>query len=87
MPNLYYLKYYDLLDKYLEECFLPICLHYREDSKYIGSERIHYPQFDGYTNYEDILTSRNITDAIKFLRKINYKLSEKLDEFWKEKGM
>ena len=29
----------------------------------------------------------NITDTIKLLREVNYKLPEKLDEFWRNRGL
>ena len=82
VPDLYYLGYHDLLDKYLEECFLPICLHYKEKNEYYKL----YNMFDGEVG-KDIRTDFYITDPIEFLRKQNYKLPKELDEFWKERGL
>ena len=88
-PDLYYLKYYDLLDKYLEECFLPICLHYKEPSKYLNTDRLRYYDSSNKDDIDDsnIVDSKYIVNGVKYLRKINYKLPEKLDKFWKERGL
>ena len=83
IPDLYNLGYYDLLDKYLEECFLLICLNYRKkESKYDEFYKVN-------DNDLDIKIKDNflITDPIKFLREKNYKLPKELDEFWKERGL
>lgn len=46
---------------------------------------------DGELSYwyenNDILEAHNITDTIKLLREVNYKLPEKLDEFWRNRGL
>ena len=81
IPDLYYLGYYDLLDEYLEECFLPICLNY-------GKRTGKYDEIYGYKiSEENIRGVRYIIDPIKFLREQNYKLPKELDEFWKERWL
>ena len=82
IPDLLDLKYYDLLDEYLEECFLPICLHYNEKSKFMDNNLWYYP-FDNM----DISKAHNITNAIKLLRENNYILPKKLDICLKNKGL
>ena len=72
---------YDILDDYLENCFLPICLHYNEKNHLMDGELSYW-----YEN-NDILEAHNITDTIKLLREVNYKLPEKLDEFWRNRGL
>lgn len=81
VPNLLDLGYYDILDDYLENCFLPICLHYNEKNHLMDGELSYW-----YEN-NDILEAHNITDTIKLLREVNYKLPEKLDEFWRNRGL
>ena len=84
IPDLYYLGYYDLLDEYLEECFLPICLHH-------GKEGSEYSKYYGYKvddrKYWKLKNLSYIADPIKFLRKRDYKFPKESDEFWKENGL
>ena len=82
IPDLYYLGYYDLLDKYLEECFLPICLNYREKNKFYKRYKMFYIEDE-----EGLEDAENITKTVKFLREQNYKLPKELDEFWKKRGI
>ena len=82
IPNLFYLKYYDLLDDYLDNCFLEICDHFKEESKYINGKDIRY-----FSESKDLMKNSYCSVALRFLKNNNYKLPPKLSNYLKEKGI
>ncbi len=79
IANLYYLGFNDLLEEYLIDCLIPICLNYHEKSKYMKDNNMMYFRDDNeLKNYTPIVLFK------KFIFTEGVSIPKELEDILKE---
>ena len=79
MPNLHYLGYMDLFDEYINDCFIPIVVHFHEKNDLMIDNDVYYCCYKGIEHYSLFTLFKEF--ILKYDIKIPEKLNKALEQF------